>query len=83
MKNFELTNKWNCTEDNYLATRNGENDKLSLLEPPLDVFLQKNPLQEYTLLVCQKTPIYMQVSGFMRENVVQTSMLIVLSFSAC
>ena len=65
-----------------LGTRNGENDKLSLLEPSLDVFFAEKPCKN-TLLVCQKTPIYMQVSGFMRENVVQTSMLIVLSFSAC
>ena len=58
-----------------LGTRNGENDKLSLLEPSLDVFFCRKTHCKNTLLVCQKTPIYMQVSGFMREKVVQTSML--------
>ena len=58
-----------------LGTRNGENYHLSLLEPPLDVFFCRKTHYKNTLLVCQKTPIYMQVSGFMREKIVQTSML--------
>ena len=56
-----------------LGTRNGENDKLSLLEPSLDVFFAEKPTTRIPCWYAKKTPIYMQVSGFMREKVIQTS----------